>query len=107
MDKVNDISAPATTAGIISGNVIRRKHCMGDAPRSRAASKILQSIPCNRERTMIATKPIQNVVCAIMIDTIPSVRLSICKKNNSNDTPSNISGIATGENTITGNTFSL
>ena len=73
------------------------------APRSRAASKIDSSMPASRARTMIATKPMQNVVCATMTvssdsDSSPNVVM----KKISSDTPSRISGIAIGVSTMNG-----
>ena len=51
-------------------------------------------------RTTIATKPIENVMWASTTDSMPSVRMSTWMKNSSSDTPSRISGIATGVSTM-------
>ena len=56
----------------ISGNVMRRKVAQGGSPRSRAASKMLSSMPARRARTITATKPIEKVTWAIRIDRKPS-----------------------------------
>ena len=103
IDSVNAISAPAMMPGLISGSVTSRNVCQGVAPRSRAASKIDSSMPARRARTMIATKPMQNVVWATI--TVASDRLSapnVEMKKISSATPSRISGIAIGVSTMNG-----
>ena len=72
------------------------------APRSRAASKIPSSMPASRARTITATKPIEKVMWATRIEKKPSVRSSTWRKKSSSDTPSRISGIATGVSTSSG-----
>ena len=88
--------------GRISGKVTRVKVRHGVAPRSRAASKMLSSIPVRRARTMMATKPIEKVMWAARMENRPSVRSSTWRKKSSNETPSRISGIATGVRTRKG-----
>ena len=63
-------------------------------------------MPASRERTTIATKPMQNAMCASATETSPSVKLSSTKKISS-DTPIRISGIAIGVSTSTGSSRSL
>ena len=60
-------------------------------------------MPASRARTTIATKPMQNAMCAIATETSPSVTFSITKKIRS-ATPIRISGIAIGVSTRTGST---
>ena len=62
-------------------------------------------MPASRERTTIATKPMQNAMCASATDTSPSVKLSSTKKISS-DTPIRISGIAIGVSTRIGSSRS-
>ena len=108
MDSVKDIRKPAITAGRMSGRVTSRKLCQGVAPRSRAASKMLSSMPASRARTTMATKPMQNVMWAIITvssprDSWPNTEM----KKISSDTPSRISGIATGVSTMGSNRRAL
>ena len=63
-------------------------------------------MPARRERTTIATKPMQKAMCASATETRPSVRLSSTKKISS-DTPIRISGIAIGASTRIGSNRSL
>ncbi len=102
---MNAISAPAITPGMISGSVTCTNACHGVAPQSRAASTRLSSMPARRERTTMATKPMQNAMCASATETRPSVKLSSTKKMSS-ATPIRISGMAIGVSTRTGSTRS-
>ena len=63
-------------------------------------------MPARRARTTIATKPMQNAMCASATDTSPSVKLSSTKKI-SRLTPIRISGIAIGVSTRIGSSRSL
>src|SRR5947199_330161 len=110
------MSAPAITPGMMSGRVTSRNVCQGVAPRSRAASKIDSSMPASRARTMIATKPMQNVTCAMTtvvnpspksMPMAPSAGETVLRKKIRSDTPRRISGIATGVNTRNGSSFGL
>ena len=100
MDSVNAISPPAITPGMISGRVMWRNAFQGEAPQSRAASKMLSSMPARLVRTTMATKPMQNAMCASVTDGSPSVKLSRTK--NQQRTPIRISGIAIGVSTRIG-----
>ena len=51
---------------------------------------------------MMATKPIEKVMWAMRIDIRPKVRSSTCRKKSSSETPSRISGMATGVSTRKG-----
>ena len=63
-------------------------------------------MPASRARTTIATKPMQNAMCASATDTRPSVKFSSTKKI-SRLTPIRISGIAIGVSTRIGSSRSL
>ena len=58
-------------------------------------------MPASRARTTIATKPMQNAMCASATETSPSVKLSSTKKMSS-ETPIRISGMAIGASTRIG-----
>ena len=61
----------------------------------------------SRACTITATKPMEKVMCASTMDSRPRVRLSIWMKSSSSDTPSNISGMATGASTMNVSALSL
>jgi hypothetical protein len=100
-DRVKDNSQPDTSAGEISGSVIRRNTCAGRAPRSSAASSSDSSKPISRACTITATYAIEKLMCAMVMVAIPRrpgqpISCSIETNNSSSDRPVMISGSTNG-----------
>src|SRR4030088_1870330 len=70
-DKVKASSQPETSAGTMSGSVIRKNTFAGRAPRSMAASSSDSSKPTRRDCTTTVTYARQKVMCASVIVTGP------------------------------------
>ncbi len=94
-DSVNASSAPASTPGISSGSVTRRKVDNSSAPRLIAASSSARSVPCSRASTTTVTNGMLNAVWATTMVAMPSA-IPSQEKSTSKDTPATISGVTMG-----------
>src|SRR6185312_2312477 len=100
-ERVKASSHPASTAGRMSGSVMRQNTFAGRAPRSCAASSSDSSNPARRDCITTVTYAMQNEMCASVIVSAPIPRgqpMACCRatKSSSNDSPLITSGMTMG-----------
>ena len=71
-DRANASSAPETSAVAVSGSVTKRSVCQPRAPRSMDASASDPGVRRSRAIRLLNTTTMQNVVCPMMMVSVPS-----------------------------------